>query len=458
MRQKVAIIGTGITGLTCAYVLHLFDPQLQILFIDAGPEPEFISKKTYLKGHFGATLGHSRDARQFTGTEGLSFQNPIHTTLLFKKSSIHSDGWCTLNESNLTAREKKWRQELIDRYKEHFTVIENPYNEMYTALNYGGMEAWSFLSSIDKNLNKFRIRSDHVYVAFERKEELHTDFESESAFNPRNSNPKHRVSFANIDILTTKSKNARIYNVYQTLLRIPGSAWRMQSLWKYFYHLLKKNQNISFKWNTPISSVKKLPNASTYIWTSGSGHTTPDIYTEHVRVQGIGGVWLTIPNPGFKVAFKISAPQPNGYINLPPDGEFLHISGGFGWVGERKFKESQKLLKTVKAHVIERLSVYLHIPKKKLEGCVSGYCLRPTTPTGMPDIKTLTYGGREHIMISGAGKAGSTESSLLALYIARSLNIAIEKKLQTYKKQSKDSYKVIEHGLQLLSRGLEPNL
>ena len=56
MTRKVIIIGAGITGLTCAYVLNRLNSKLDILVVDAGPEPRFESANTtYLRGHTGAT-------------------------------------------------------------------------------------------------------------------------------------------------------------------------------------------------------------------------------------------------------------------------------------------------------------------------------------------------------------------------------------------------------------------
>jgi len=458
MPQSAVIVGAGITGLTCAYVLNFFNPKLSITLIDAGPEPQFAPENTFLKGHSGATLGHGRDSRHFTGTEGLSFQNPVHTKLLYESASEKSAGWRTIPEKELTTREKRWRQECVSRYQQHVTPNYNPYDEMYAALNYGGMEAWTFLASLDDELAKFRISSNYVYVAFEDEQAMRADFDSESHFNPFNSDGKSRVLLAETDVLHDRlAKALAIDKIYPKLLRVPGTSWRIQSAWKHFYGLLREKSNVTFKWDSQIAKAKDLPTASDYVWAAGSTHTAPDIYKEHGRVQGIGGWWLSIPNQGFKAPFKISAPQPSGYINFTPDGKFLHISGGFGWVGEREFQEACELLKPTEEHFLEHLSLFLKIPKATLKGYGTGCCIRPTTPTGLPDVKALSYGGRKHIMVSGAGKAGATQAPLLALHVARSLGLDVNNRLQAYKEHSAESGKVIERGLQLLDRGFEPD-
>lgn len=247
--------------------------------------------------------------------------------------------------------------------------------------------------------------------------------------------------------------------IYPKLLRVPGSSWRIQSVWKHFYELLREKSNVTFKWDSPIARAKLLPNASVYVWAAGSTHTTPDIYKDNGRVQGIGGFWLSIPNPGFKVPFKISAPQPSGYINFTPDDKFLHISGGFGWVGEREFHESCELLKSTEEHFLTHLSLFLKIPETTLKGYGTGFCIRPTTPTGLPDGKAFSYGGHKHIIISGAGKAGATQAPLLALHVATSLELDADNRLQAYSEHFADSGsgKIIERGLRLLAKGFEPD-
>lgn len=372
MSKEVVIIGAGITGITAAYLLKTFDPDCSVCLIDAGPGPDLKDGTSLISSHFGATLGNACDARQFTGTEGLSFQNPVHTKLLYLDAN-EPPGWRTIPEENLTDREKAWRQECVDRCERNVSPTFNPYDDMYSALNYGGMNAWEFLAFLDEALQGFRISTGHVYVAFETEEEFEADFESESRFNPLNSEVESRVFSAERKVLNDHLEgNFAVDQIHEQLLRVPGSAWRIKSIWRYFYSTLKNSSNVEFIWNSPIEELSQLPTAPTYIWAAGTAYALPDIYREHGRVQGIGGWWLSIPNAGFKVPFKISAPQPAGYINFTPDGSSVHICGGFGWVGERPYAESERLLQPCKAHVLSQLSRFLKISKQQLEAFGAG--------------------------------------------------------------------------------------
>ena len=328
---------------------------------------------------------------------------------------------------------------------------------MHAALNYAGMEAWSFLTSLDKKIASFRISSDYVYVAFENKQALQADFESESKLNPFNADTESRISYANTEVLRDNLADVfAIDRIYQKLLRVPGTSWRVQSLWNHFYKVLREKNNVDFKWDSPITKVTSLPNASFYLWTIGSTHTLPDIYRKHSRVQGIGGYWLSMPNPGFKVPFKISAPQPNGYINFTPVDDLLHISGGFGWIGQRDFQEACKLLKSTEDNFLKQISFFLKIPIATLKKYGTGCCIRPSTPTGLPDVKAFSYNGNKNIMISGACKAGATQAPLLALHVARLLELDVDTHLQSYKENFAKSGNIIDRGLKLLDKGFEP--
>jgi hypothetical protein len=448
--KRIVIVGSGITGVMTAFMINHYDPDCEITLVDAGPEPQGSSKDTILHGHYGATLGHGRDSRHFTGSEGLSFQNPVHTKLLYEMAGPNSEGWQTIPDHELSIRERRWREECVDRYKKHVTPNNNPYDDMYAALNYGGMQAWELLCQLDKNLEQFRLSDDYVYVTFMDRAALQADLTSESHFNPRNDDEKYKVKTLPIEtideVLPPKLLDTELYH---EVLRVPGDTWQIQSVWKYLYHQLSAKPNIKFVWSSPVEKVSQLPTSDAYVWAAGSAYAIPDIYSDHGRVQGVGGWWLSLPNPGFKVPFKISAPQPSGYINLTPSGDLVHISGGFGWVGERPYDEAEVLLETSRLQLLDHLSRFLNMPLAQLEQYEAGCCIRPTTPTGMPDVKSFELSGQKHLMISGAGKAGATEAPFQGLYVAQQLGSHID--LSAVRDGS-----IIEKGLGLLRSDLEP--
>lgn len=453
MSNHTVIIGAGITGLVTAQLLHLCDPKMKLSIFDAGPEPRFRNGSGRLNGHYGATLGHSRDARQFTGTEGLSFQNPVHTRLLFELAGSDTQGMLTIAEDQLTGRERKWREECLLRFERDVTPDNNPYDQMYVALNYGGIAAWNWLVSVMPELAKSRLGDEGVYVALSTPEATQRLFAFEKQLSPfEDTLPVQRHD---PDHLYKGADWTGPERVVEGLVKIPGSSWAIQSLWTTIYKSLSRQANITFRWNSPITERTHLPQGGAYVWAAGIGYDTPDLYRDHGRVQGVGGWWLTIPNPGFRAPFKFVAPQPCGVINLTPSGENLYVSGGFGWVGERPYEEAKRLLEPIREHFIREACSLLGLDPGSINLDEVDCCIRPSTPTGLPDIATHTYDKRLHVTISGAGKAGATQAPLLAMYVAKTLGLgsALDTKLTNINATEKE---LLTDGLTYLERNLEP--
>lgn len=453
MPNHTVIIGAGITGLITAQLLHLLDPDMKLSLFDAGPEPRFRNGSGRLNGHYGATLGHSRDARQFTGTEGLSFQNPIHARLLFELAGSDTQGMLTIAEDQLTARERKWREECLLRFTRDVKPEDNPYDRMYTALNYGGMAAWGWLVDVMPELARNRLSDKGIYIALSTLEEVRRTLEFEKNLNPfQNTYPVKHYTPGH---LYKGPKQSSPEGVVSGLVKVPGSSWAIQSLWTDMYKSLSQQKNIEFNWDSPITKRRDLPPGDAYVWAAGIGYDTPDLYRDHGRVQGVGGWWLTVPNPGYTAPFKFVAPQPCGVINLTPNGKSLYVSGGFGWVGERPYEEAKKFLEPIKEHFMRAASSLLHLNPASINLDEVDYCIRPSTPTGLPDIAMHTYDKRSHITISGAGKAGATQAPLLAMHVAKELGLAsaLEAKLVGTNRVRKD---LLTHGLAYLEQKLEP--
>ena len=61
------------------------------------------------------------------------------------------------------------------------------------------------------------------------------------------------------------------------------------------------------------------------------------------------------------------------------------------------------------------------------------------------------------VVIVGAGKAGATQSPLLALHVAHSLELDINNRLQEYMEHFAESGRTIDRGLRLLAKDFEPD-
>lgn len=433
MKKNIVIVGSGITGILTAYVITQLKDSVNIHLIDAGPDPlvEYSREKN---NHYGTTLGKSRGVRHLTGTEGLSFQNPIHTELIRKPAAKDRTGWQAIPNNELTIREELWRNELELSYSKLVPPGQNPFDQIYTTLNYAGMLGWKLLKTWAKTFNA-NIQHENIGVVLSTSEELRYEYASETFYNLDSENS---IELKNLSSYHEKASTIfKLENISNQILQVPGSTIDVKKVWSDLYAHLRSKKEVKFSWDSQIINQQDLPDADSYIWTAGVGYATPDIYRASSKVQGVGGCWATINNPGITSPFKFSAPQPSGFLNFTPENNFLHISGGFGWTGERTFPESELLLNSVKTNFLKSIQKILNLSESELTNTAIDFCLRPTTPTGLPDVKWVG----NNLMLSGAGKAGTTQAPILALYAAAEIGLGTE--LQSLTMQANKQQKAL---------------
>lgn len=431
--KYISIIGSGIVGLVTAITIKQILPESVINIYDAGGDPR---KNSVV----GTTFGQGRDARHFSGSESLSFQNPVHTRAmrLYPGQSKKWAGWRLIPESELTANERRWRSDSTHRFIDIGHENLNFYDDLHAQMNYAGIALWKVLEKQYKYISKHKISDGPMSAYFLTKNNFDDDEASETDFLRRFGSKNEQVNIIkSTDYNTHFKKLAKKRYIFSKALQLPGSSWRIRSLgFKLISDLEKKG--VIFHWNKEIYKTNQISD-EVIIWTVGTTHKVPEIYKKYSLVQGIAGCWITIPNRGFIKPFKISVPQPTGYINFTPDEEVIHVSGGFGWVGERSYYESIKLMEPVSGHFKQMVGKYFGVKIKKDHQI--GICIRPATPTGLPDARTININNQKHIILTGSGKSGSTQAPLLALYALNQIN---PKKVAEYFNQHQDNSKLKE--------------
>lgn len=407
--ESVSIIGSGIVGLMTATMIRRLLPELVINIYDAGDDPRSSSKV------LGTTFGQGRDARHFTGSESLSFQNPVHARAMRLAPGENKKwaGWRLIPEKNLTYNERRWRSDSTHRFVAIGHDELNFYDDLHAQFNYAGIAMWTILQKQMKYISNYKISDGPASVYFLTKNNFDDDLNSEIDFLQRFGSRKERVTtIDSSDYNSHFKKLAKKGYIFPKALKLPGSSWRIRSLGLKLLEDLE-NQGVILHWNTEITESKNVE-GEVVIWTVGTTHKVPDIYKKHSLIQGIAGCWITIPNPGFTKPFKISVPQPTGYINFTPDQDVINISGGFGWVGERSYSEAVKLMEPISDHLKQMVSKHFGVKIKKDHQI--GICIRPSSPTGLPDARTININNQKNVILTGSGKSGSTQAPLLALY------------------------------------------
>ncbi len=435
-KTTVNIVGCGIVGLVTAVVIKNFLPEIIINMYDADSHPENTLDLV------GVTFGKGRDARHFTGSESLSFQNPVHSRALVLSPGENKDwaGWKLIDENHLTDNELKWRADSLNKYSGVGHENINEYDYFHARFNYAGMLSWKFLQEHIPYLSEYQISNSSVSVLFLTKNNFDADLLSEKIFLERFGKKCGNVTDS---VIKKNIKNLLKADVYEKGLELPGSSWRIRSLGLRILSELEE-EGVVFHWNKEIVESEELK-GDIIVWTAGTTHKVPEIYKKYSLIQGIAGCWVSIPNKGFEKPFKISLPQPSGYINCTPDNDVLHISGGFGWVGERSYNEAAELMNPICTSFKEQIYQYFGISIKDMDTDGKyplSVCIRPATPTGLPDVGVRNFDSIKNIILTGSGKSGSTQASLLALYaIGKIDSKIIDKKIN--QEQIKDAIEVL---------------
>jgi hypothetical protein len=394
VKNHVSIIGAGINGLLTAFYIANYHPELHITIYEADSHP------VDNKDNKGTTLG-SKDARHVTGSESICFESSVHHEALRNHPNSVNPGWLLKGEKDLSPDELDWRDKFEKLYTHKSEINDLDY--AHARLNYRGLEGWHNLANEYPEINKHFLSKDFVEVYFESEDSFLDDLKMEKDFCSKYY-PDQSVRQAN---------NPKLKNTYESHLLVPGMSLRVKSLALSLIKILESKPQVDFHWNRIIENTTGMK-SNVIIWTIGSTHKQPAQYQEQ-HIQGIVGCWATIKNPGYTKPFKIASPVPSAYINLTPDAGSLHVSGGFGWLGNCTDRsEVERLSEPVAKHLIDQIQKFLDV---KVGLSDIEYCIRPSTPNGLPLMKAENRGDKKHIYISGSSKSGTTHAPILSQFV-----------------------------------------
>jgi hypothetical protein len=196
-----------------------------------------------------------------------------------------------------------------------------------------------------------------------------------------------------------------------------------------------ESQGIHFHWNTHISSEKDIVETTELGEVIFAGGVQPGrsefLNAHNVLLQGVGGCWMEIINPGFTRPFHIEDYAPVNAISCTPlireDGQdVLLIAGADAWIGERAYDEAAEICAPLLREMEKEGHRLFGVDTSAESGDVlsRGFCVRPALPNGVPQIGFLTEletGHRVHLVIGGVG-GGATQAFVAAEKIAENLD------------------------------------
>lgn len=333
----VTLAGAGIVNLVTA--LYLTRAGYDVTVYDAAPDPRANAHWTA----YGCTRGGG-DGRMFTLTEADSYNGRARPggDLLLRPVSAH--GWRMAKPGELPAAERRWADEFhhLPRW------LADSYTEDIFDTNRAGGVGWAALIESDPALfdgetgyrdGILRLYTDDEYFRWHvaRDDRLGA---TRGVLTPEQVRDRY-PAIADGTVVGGLEVVGFTVNIHRFLARLVD---------------LLVAEGVRFHWLTPVTAIRR-GTANTVVGletATGVVHSrhyvlSPGVYgndllrgTEsHDRIQGMLGVWLTVPNvePRLDHSVKIAreghvAEETNVTIGEDEHGEPVLICGsGYGWTG-----------------------------------------------------------------------------------------------------------------------------
>lgn len=343
--RSVTLVGGGIVNLVTA--LTLVRHGYQVALYDGAPDPRSNTHWT----SYGCTRGGG-DGRMFTLTEADSYNSracrPDGTSNNLLGRPISDHGWLVSKPGDLLDRERRWAED----FQRIPSWLADSYNDDIFTVNKSAQPLWASLIESDPGLFD---RSTGYRNGILR---LYTEPDYFSWHVARND----RVG-ATRQVLTPDE----VRSVYPALgdacaagtiiggIKVIGFTVNIHKFVAQLVTMLEA-EGVQFHWDTPVTSIRWsaagiADGIQTSTDTVRSRHyvLSPGAYGDellrgtasHGQIQGLLGVWLTVPNiePRLENSVKIArkghrAEETNVTLATDGFGEPTLVCGsGYGWTG-----------------------------------------------------------------------------------------------------------------------------
>lgn len=395
MRKKrpVIIIGAGITGLITALTIH---KDYSLILIDAGPDPGIDDHKS------GATYS-GMDARHISFTETSPWTYKYRHELIV--TDTRKQGWLCIPKDKLNLLEKRWISEFQETAN-NGTAHDRNTSEVIE-LNKKGILLWEGLQKKYQFLKPV-VNTDVMPIICRNIEDLRSEFKFEHNLDKGVTLYEKEVLPESLSPFRQHLKNLGEVG-YFTLY---GKAYPVKTVCKNIIVYLE-SKGVKFIWNKYVSAhnmkqINYIYKSTAVVWCSGISPQSALLLNRfNISLAGVIGVWVSIDNPGITVPCKIYGPEPVNYINITPHGSTLLMSGGYGFVGTRTYDEAVESAEPIMEAIIDEVKKWL--PESKIRE--KAYCIRPSTPTGVPTLVTRYLDDNTPLIITVGHCAGGFTQS-----------------------------------------------
>jgi glycine/D-amino acid oxidase-like deaminating enzyme len=417
---SVTLVGAGIVNLVTA--LYLVRAGYRVEVCESTPDPRENAHWTA----YGCTRGGG-DGRMFTLTEADSYNSRAWPAndLLLRPISAH--GWRIAKPGYLSAAERRWAED----FHRMPGWLADSYNADIFAMNRAGGAGWDRLIASDPLLFEpgyqdgiLRLFTDEEY------------FRWHVARNERVGATRRVLTPAEVGERYPGLADATVAGG----LEVAGFTVNIHGFLTRLVDLLIA-EGVRFRWCTPVTGIDwaapgRVGGVRTATEVVRSDHyvLSPGVYGDavlrgtqsHERIQGMLGVWLTVPNVEPRLAHSVKiarkghdAEETNVTLGTGESGEPVLICGaGYGWTGldpgNVDSGELEALFDAVK-DTIRRFFPQAYAAARDTLDQTRRVCVRPWTSSCLGVFETVPTVGRGVLVVTGGHNTGGfTQAPVVA--------------------------------------------
>jgi D-amino-acid dehydrogenase len=424
---SVTLVGAGIVNLVTA--LYLVRAGYRVTVYESAPDPRENAHWTA----YGCTRGGG-DGRMFTLTEADSYNSRAWPAgdLLLRPISEH--GWRIAKPGDLSTTERHW----ADDFHRVPAWLADSYNADIFDMNRAGGAGWATLIEEDPGLFDDATGYQDGILRLFTDEEY---FRWHVARNERVGATRRVLTPSDVSERYPALADACADGTIAGGLEVVGFTVNIHGFLARLVDLLVA-EGVGFRWHTPVTGIDwaapgQVGGVATATEVVRSDHyvLSPGVYGDavlrgtlsHERIQGMLGVWLTVPNvePPLAHSVKIArkghaAEETNVTIGTGESGEPVLICGaGYGWTGlDAGNVDSGELeaLFDALADTIRRFFPRSYAAARSAGTLAASrrVCVRPWTSSCLGVFETVPATGGVLAVTGGHNTGGFTQAPVVA--------------------------------------------
>ncbi|HEV7652043.1 MAG TPA: FAD-dependent oxidoreductase [Actinophytocola sp.] len=425
--RSVILVGAGIVNLVTA--LYLARDGYDVVVYERSPDPREDAHWTA----YGCTRGGG-DGRMFTLTEADSYNNRAWPggDLLTKPISAH--GWLVAKPGDLTDAERRW----ADDFHRMPRWLADSYTEDIFAVNRAAGTGWARLVESDPGLFHSGPDGTGYRDGILRLYDDADYYRRHVARNDRLGATRTVLTPGQVGERYPALAGACAAGTVAGGLEVVGFTVNIHKFLARLVTLLAA-EGVRFHWDTTVSGIHwAAPGVAGGLETAAgvvrADHyvLSPGVYGDgllrgtlsHERIQGMLGVWLTVPNVEPRLAHSVKiarkghrAEETNVTLGTGESGEPVLICGsGYGWTGLNPGNIDSAELDVVfdaLEDTVRRFFPAAHAAAREAGTLDASrrFCVRPWTSSCLGVFETVPADGGGALVVTGGHNTGGFTQS-----------------------------------------------